>query len=175
MFLHTTCISHVLLCTNCFVKCSGCKFNQGKHNFCALRIYSIYFLKSGFWSINPLFCIYFLALVKQFFYFYFLYSSFSLVIHFTCSINSVYMSISQFIPSSSFPLLVSTNFSLCICLYFCQQAFIYCVTWLIQEVEDSVEIQFTISLRVHHIETVVDTWLRRFMGLLEHQEKNRCE
>ena len=88
---------------------------------------------------------------------------------------SVYMSISQFIPSSSFPLLVSTNFSLCICLYFCQQAFIYCVTWLIQEVEDSVEIQFTISLRVHHIETVVDTWLRRFMGLLEHQEKNRCE
>ena len=47
--------------------------------------------------------------------------------------------------------------------------------WLIQEVEDSVEIQFTISLRIHHIETVVDTWLRRFMGLLEHQEKNRCE
>ena len=65
--------------------------------------------------------------------------------------------------------------SLCVCLYFCQQAFIYCVTWLIQEVEDSVEIQFIISLRVHHIETVVDTWLRRFMGLLEIQEKNRCE
>ena len=65
--------------------------------------------------------------------------------------------------------------SLCIYLPFCQQAFIYCVTWLIQEVEDSVEIQFTISLRIHHIETVVDTWLRRFMGLLEHQEKNRCE
>ena len=47
--------------------------------------------------------------------------------------------------------------SLCICLYFCQKDFIYCVTWLIQEFEDSVEIQFTISLRVHHIETVVDT------------------
>ena len=127
MFLHTTCISHVLLCTNCFVKCSGCKFNQGKRNFCALRIYSIYFLKSGFWSINPLFCIYFLALVKQFFYFYFLYSSFSLVIHFTCSINSVYMSISQFIPPPHppwYPYVCSLH----LCLYFCfANRFVYTI------------------------------------------------
>lgn len=33
-FLHTTKIPHMPLCANTFVKCSGDKFSQGKHNSC---------------------------------------------------------------------------------------------------------------------------------------------